>query len=63
MKADEVCVWLWSRDRQRGSVLRSDSKTGAAVAQLMRPAVESSVSEQFVCICVSQGEMDSKCIC
>jgi len=40
------------RDRQRDSVLRSASKTGAAVVQLMRPAVESPASELVVCTCM-----------
>ena len=54
------------RERERDSVLRSVSKTGAAVVQLMRPAVESSVCEHIARVCVCLGEKrsrDSKCVC
>lgn len=67
--ATVCCQALRDVERRMGEgdgVLRSVSKTGAAVVQLMRPAVESPARERVVCVrvcargCVSERDIERR---
>lgn len=59
-----MCGCEIEEQRERDSVLRSVSKTGAAVVQLMRPAVESPVCERVrVCECLGERDRETVNVC